>query len=64
VADAPTSEVVDVLVERHRQFLQFLEARVGSGAVAEELLQAAFVKAVEHGSELRDSESAVASFAQ
>jgi hypothetical protein len=41
-------------------FLQFLEPRVGSRAVAEELLQAAFVKALEHDGELRDGETAVA----
>src|SRR5688572_11688644 len=62
MAEALTAEVVDVLVERHRRFLQFLEPRVGSRAVAEELLQTAFVKALEHGSELRDGESAVAWF--
>jgi RNA polymerase sigma factor (sigma-70 family) len=55
-------EVVAVLVDRHRRFLQFLESRVGNRAVAEELLQAAFVKAVEHGSQLREGESAVAWF--
>jgi RNA polymerase sigma factor (sigma-70 family) len=62
MTDALRPEVVDLLVERHRRFLQFLEPRVGSRAVAEELLQAAFVKAVERGSELRDGESAVAWF--
>ena len=62
MAEALTPEVVDVLVERRRRFLQFLEPRVGSRAVAEELLQAAFVKVVERGSELRDGESAVAWF--
>src|SRR5687768_12857377 len=62
MSEALTPEVIDVLVERHRRFLQFLEPRVGSRAVAEELLQAAFVKALEHGTELRDGESAVAWF--
>jgi RNA polymerase sigma factor (sigma-70 family) len=62
MAEALTPEVVNILVERHRRFLQFVEPRVGSRAVAEELLQAAFVKALEHGSELRDGESAVAWF--
>jgi len=62
MAEMLTPEVVDVLVQRHRRFLQFLEPRVGSRAVAEELLQAAFVKAVEHGSELREGERAVAWF--
>ena len=55
-------EVVDVLVERHRQFRDFLERRVGSRATAEELLQTAFVKTLERGSALRESESSVAWF--
>src|SRR6267142_810460 len=47
MAEALSAEVVDVLVERHRRFLRFLESRTGSPAAAEELLQAAFVKVVE-----------------
>jgi RNA polymerase sigma factor (sigma-70 family) len=54
--------VVRTLVENHRDFLAFLERRVGSRAVAEELLQAAFVKTLEKGDALRDGESAVAWF--
>jgi hypothetical protein len=53
-------EVVELLVERHRRFLHLLESPVGSRAMAEERLQAAFVKAVERGNELREDESAVA----
>jgi hypothetical protein len=37
MTEALTPEVVDILVERHRRFLQFLEPRVGNRAVAEEL---------------------------
>ncbi|MCY1076851.1 hypothetical protein [Archangium lansingense] len=37
-------EVVEVLVEHHRKFLDFLIPRVGTPEAAEELLQAAFVK--------------------
>ena len=55
-------DVVAVLVEHHQRFREFLERRVGSRAEAEELLQAAFVKGVERGGELRDGESAVAWF--
>ena len=54
--------VVATLVGNHRQFLSFLEARVSSRAVAEEILQAAFVRAVEKGASLQESESAVAWF--
>lgn len=62
MAEALSAQVVDVLVERHRRFLRFLEPRVGSRAAAEELLQAAFVRALERGGDLRDAESAVAWF--
>lgn len=55
-------EVVQVLVDQHRRFRDFVEARLGNRADAEELLQAAFVKAVQRGGELRDDESAVAWF--
>lgn len=60
--DLEVPEVVGTLVAHHRQFLAFVERRVGSRAVAEDLLQEAFVKALERGGELRDGESAVAWF--
>ena len=55
-------EVVEALVGNHRRFLGFLERRVGSRALAEELLQSAYVKTLEKGGELRDGEGAVAWF--
>jgi RNA polymerase sigma-70 factor (ECF subfamily) len=54
--------VTRALVENHRRFLAFLQRRVGSQAVAEELLQAAYVRTLERGGELREGESAVAWF--
>ncbi len=54
--------VIDVLVENHRRFLAFLERRVGSRAQAEDILQAAFVRAIEKSGSIRDAESAVAWF--
>jgi RNA polymerase sigma factor (sigma-70 family) len=57
-----TPEVVERLVRGHRDFLAFLESRVRDRAVAEDLLQAAFVKALERGGAIRDEESAVAWF--
>jgi RNA polymerase sigma-70 factor (ECF subfamily) len=39
-----TPEVVAVLVENHRKFLAFLERRVGSRDIAEDILQDAFVR--------------------
>jgi RNA polymerase sigma-70 factor (ECF subfamily) len=62
MAETIAPHVLEVLVGHHRKFLAFLERRVGSRASAEELLQTAFVKAVERGGELRESESAVAWF--
>src|SRR5215467_12136101 len=50
------------LVESHRQFLTFLEKRVESRAVAEDILQSAFVRGLERGADLRDEESVVAWF--
>lgn len=50
------------LVDSHRQFLAFLQARVESRAVAEDILQSAFVRGLERGGEVRDEESAVAWF--
>ena len=45
------------LVENHRRFLQFLERRVGSREVAEDILQDAFVKSLDRVERL--SEAAV-----
>jgi len=61
-AEAPAPAVVSALVENHRRFLAFLERRVGSRADAEEILQAAFVRGLEHAGEVRDEERAVAWF--
>jgi RNA polymerase sigma factor (sigma-70 family) len=62
MSERMSNEVVERLVGEHRRFLQFLEPRVGSRAVAEEILQSAFAKGIERGGELRDDESAVAWF--
>jgi RNA polymerase sigma factor (sigma-70 family) len=48
-------EVASLLVANHREFLAFVERRVGSRAIAEEILQDAFVKSLEQGDEIRDS---------
>ena len=50
------------LVDSHRQFLAFLQARVESRAAAEDILQTAFVRGLERGADVRDEESAVAWF--
>jgi RNA polymerase sigma-70 factor (ECF subfamily) len=50
------------LVENHRQFLAFLERRVGDRAIAEDILQDAFVKSLEKSDDVRDETSSVAWF--
>jgi RNA polymerase sigma factor (sigma-70 family) len=54
--------VVDRLVENHREFLRFLIARVGNEALAEDILQEAFVKGLAKVGTLRDDQSARAWF--
>lgn len=59
------NEAMDVaarLAESHRDFLAFLTRRLGDPALAEDILQDAFVKSVEKGEALRDDEAAVAWF--
>lgn len=55
-------EVVERLVAAHRDFLKFLETRLPSRTVAEEVLQAAYARTLEKGGAIRDAESAVAWF--
>ena len=55
-------ERMDALLRNHRRFLRFLEGRLRSREDAEEILQAAFVRGLERGAELRDDESVVAWF--
>lgn len=58
----PSPEVATRLVDSHRQFLAFLERRLGDRALAEDILQDAFVKSLEKAESIRDDESAVAWF--
>lgn len=53
-------EVTQQLVNNHRQFLRFLERRVGDRRLAEDILQDAFVKALEKSADARDETSSVA----
>lgn len=57
-----TPEVIARLVASHREFLGFLERRLPSRQMAEEILQTAFVRAIERGGAIRDEESALAWF--
>ncbi len=46
-------EVVEVLVASHRESLEFVERRVGDRALAEEIVQDALVRSLDHpGDEL------------
>lgn len=44
--ERPVADVASVFVDNHRNFLSFLERRVGSRAIAEEILQDAFVRGI------------------
>ena len=47
-------EAIAQLVEGHRAFLAFLERRVESKAAAEDILQSAFARGLEHGAGVQD----------
>src|SRR3954454_4260125 len=55
-------ELVARFTAQRQRFLRFVASRVEDPATAEDILQAAYLKAIEQGSELRDEESAVAWF--
>lgn len=50
-----TPEELAALVASHREFLAFVERRVGDRALAEEILQDALVKSLGHTNEIRES---------
>jgi len=62
VLAAPGRDVANVLAANHRAFLAFLERRVGSRDVAEDLLQDAFARGLDKLETLRDDEAVVAWF--
>jgi len=55
IARPDTREVVEQLVANHREFLAFVERRVGNRALAEEILQDAFVRSVDKLDSVRDT---------
>ncbi|HEY6445766.1 MAG TPA: sigma-70 family RNA polymerase sigma factor [Acidobacteriaceae bacterium] len=57
-----TRDTAARLAEQHSRFLQFLRARVGDFATAEDILQAAYLKALQRSAQLRNAESSVAWF--
>jgi RNA polymerase sigma factor (sigma-70 family) len=62
-AEAPLGpDVVMALVRNHRDFLAFLQKRVGDRALAEDILQEAFVRGLHKLDTLENDESATAWF--
>ena len=57
-----SQEALDRLIASRQQFLAFLRKRVVSEEIAEDILQAAFVKSLEKGGAVRDEETIVAWF--
>ena len=61
--EAPlTPDVVDSLVKNHRDFLGFLQKRLGDRALADDVLQEAFVRGLHKLDTLESEESATAWF--
>ena len=56
------SDLILKLVENHRQFLSFLERRLADRALAEDILQDAFVKSLQKADDERDETSSLAWF--
>jgi len=55
-------QLLPALLDQRRQFLRFLERRVSSPAIAEDILQNAYLRALEREGELRSGESGMAWF--
>jgi RNA polymerase sigma-70 factor (ECF subfamily) len=53
------AQIAAQLGARQKQFLSFLQARLGDRAAAEEMLQAAYLRATEKADTIRDDESGV-----
>lgn len=51
----PAPEVVASLVANHREFLAFVQRRVGDRSLAEEILQAAFVRSLDRADQITSS---------
>ncbi|KYF53290.1 RNA polymerase subunit sigma-70, partial [Sorangium cellulosum] len=62
VVRATSGDAVATLVEGYSDFRRFLERRVGSEAVAEDILQEAFARGIDRIGELRSDESVTAWF--
>jgi RNA polymerase sigma factor (sigma-70 family) len=56
------AEAIPGLVLQRDHFLHFVQRRVNSPAIAEDIIQSAYIRAIEHAPALRKQESAVAWF--
>ena len=52
---APVEDIAATLVANHRDFLAFVEKRVGNRAIAEDILQEAFVRGIDKLDTVRDT---------
>lgn len=59
---AMSTQSLTTLLERRASFLGFVQRRVGDRALAEDILQAAYVRALEHVASLREEQLATAWF--
>jgi RNA polymerase sigma factor (sigma-70 family) len=57
-----TETALNSLLDLRNQFLGFVQRRVNDRATAEDILQSAFLRTLDSGSQLRESDSAVAWF--
>lgn len=57
-----SADTLTRLAASHRDFVAFVERRVGSRATAEDIVQSAFVRSLERGEDIRNEESAAAWF--
>lgn len=57
-----SADALQSLLLRRKEFVAFLERRVGSRATAEDILQSAFVRGIERGGEIHEKENVVAWF--
>lgn len=62
VTTEPRERPIDRILVQRSRFLRFLQGRIAEPATAEDILQSAYVRALEHDEELRDDESVVAWF--
>ena len=55
-------QLIERVTAQREKFMRFLSSRLEDTATAEDILQAAYLKAIERGSEIRELESTVAWF--